>query len=48
VVAIEVTLPEVGVGEPLSELLRGTASGRLEARPSARLRVREDEGLRAP
>jgi GNAT superfamily N-acetyltransferase len=39
VVAIEVSLPETGVGEPLSELLRGTASGRLEARQSARLRA---------
>lgn len=37
-VVIAVTLPEAGVGEPLSELLRGTASGRLQARPSARLR----------
>lgn len=43
-VAIEVALPEAGVGEPLSELLRGTASGRMQARPSARLRDPRDPG----
>lgn len=41
-VAIAVALPEAGVGEPLSELLRGTASGRMQARPSPRLRDPRD------
>lgn len=41
-VAISVALPGEGVGEPLSELLRGTASGRMQARPSSRMRDPRD------
>jgi L-amino acid N-acyltransferase YncA len=39
VVAIEVALPPEGVDGPLADLLRGAASGRLEACPSPRLQA---------